>query len=103
MFSVQEITSKWMTVRDNYTRSLKKQEKNDRSGSAAERVAKYTYDARLGIFKKCKEPRISESIFIETSTPSNIPLLNEKFNINITVLIFIFAFTFVLTLPNSTI
>ena len=78
MFSVQEITNKWRTVRDNYTRSLKKQEKSERSGSAAGRVVKYTYDALLGFLKKCKEPRISESSFTEKSTPSNIPLISEN-------------------------
>ncbi|GLG92830.1 hypothetical protein R5R35_007473 [Gryllus longicercus] len=75
---VIEITSKWRTVRDNYIRSLKKQEEHEKTGGAAKRHSKYTYEPLLSFLKKSKELRANDSSLSEPSSqPSTSGSISE--------------------------
>jgi hypothetical protein len=63
---VQDITSKWRTIRDNYTRNLKKQEECKRSGSAASKIRQYIYGEQLLFLRKNKELRSTDSSYVPT-------------------------------------
>lgn len=63
---VQDITSKWRTIRDNYTRNLKKQDECNRSGSAAKKIRQYVYGEQLSFLRKTKELRNTDSSYATT-------------------------------------
>lgn len=52
---VQDIISKWRSIRDNYVRSLKKQAENCKSCSGAKKIKLYIYGKQLSFLKKNKE------------------------------------------------
>ncbi|KZC14931.1 hypothetical protein WN55_07886 [Dufourea novaeangliae] len=58
---VQEVISKWRSVRDNYIRSLRKQDENIKLGSATKKIWRYVYEDQLAFLKKCREPRPTSS------------------------------------------
>jgi len=58
---VQGITSKWRTIRDNYTRNLKKQDECNRSDSPAKKISQYVYGEQLSFLRKTKELRNTDS------------------------------------------
>lgn len=60
---MQDLTSKWKTIRDNYTRNLKKQDEYKRSGSAATKIRQYVYSEQLSFLRRNKELRITHSSF----------------------------------------
>ncbi|KAE9539871.1 hypothetical protein AGLY_005123 [Aphis glycines] len=59
---VQEVISKWRSVRDNYTRSLKKQAECNKSGSGVKKIQRYIFEQQLSFLKKCREQRPTCSI-----------------------------------------
>ena len=63
---MQDITSKWRTIRDNYTRNLKKQDECKRSGSAATKIRQYVYGEQLSFLRKTKELRNTDSSYATT-------------------------------------
>ncbi|XP_043668534.1 uncharacterized protein LOC122629305 [Vespula pensylvanica] len=52
---LQDIISKWRSIRDNYVRSLKKQAENCKSCSGTKRIKLYIYGKQLAFLKKNKE------------------------------------------------
>lgn len=69
---------RWRTIRDNYVRSLKKQTKNSRSGSAAKKTKLYVYGEQLSFLGKNRELRNTDSNFEDQplSEPTS-PNINE--------------------------
>lgn len=63
---MQDITSKWRTIRDNYTRNLKKQDECKISGSAATKIRQYVYGEQLSFLSKTKELRNTDSSYVTT-------------------------------------
>lgn len=51
-YSVQDLISKWRSVRDNYVRSLKKQEEFNKSGSGRKKIQRYIFEEQLSFLKK---------------------------------------------------
>jgi len=70
---------RWRTIRDNYTRSLKKQTNNSRSGSAAKKTKLYVYGKQLSFLGKNSELRNTDSNFEDQplSEPTS-PNINER-------------------------
>ncbi|XP_023718171.1 uncharacterized protein LOC111870272 [Cryptotermes secundus] len=67
---VQDVASKWRTVRDNYVRNIKKQ--SIKSGSKAKKVKTYIYRKQLSFLKKSFEPRPTCSIMdTQPDSPEN--------------------------------
>uniref|UniRef100_A0A8C5Q3T1 Uncharacterized protein n=1 Tax=Leptobrachium leishanense TaxID=445787 RepID=A0A8C5Q3T1_9ANUR len=58
---IQDVMSKWRTVRDNYVRNLKKRGELSKSGLGAKKVRLYIYGEQLSFLKKCLEPRAQTS------------------------------------------
>lgn len=54
------------TIRDNYTRNLKKQDEFKRSGSAASKIRPYIYGEQLSFLRKTKELRNTDSSYEPT-------------------------------------
>ncbi|VVC44867.1 BESS motif,MADF domain [Cinara cedri] len=63
---LQDLTSKWRTIRDNYIRYLKKQNKCKISGSATSKIRQYIYGEQLSFLRKNKESRITDSSYVKT-------------------------------------
>jgi len=73
-FLVQEVISKWRSVRDNYTRSLKKQAECNKSGSGVKKIQRYIFEQQLSFLKKCREQRPTcSSIQIHEQTNEDTP------------------------------
>lgn len=72
---VQEVTSKWRSVRDNYIRTLRKRNGNNKSGSAAKKKIRYVYEEQLGFLKKCREPQDTSS---STEVEKNDPISTDS-------------------------
>ncbi|XP_071874312.1 uncharacterized protein [Bombus fervidus] len=72
---VQEVTSKWRSVRDNYIRTLRKRNGNNKSGSAAKKKIRYVYEEQLGFLKKCREPKDTSS---STKVEKNDPISTDS-------------------------
>ncbi|KAE9542397.1 hypothetical protein AGLY_003524 [Aphis glycines] len=66
---VQEVISKWRSVRDNYTRSLKKQAECNKSGSGVKKIQRYIFEQQLSFLKKCREQRPTCSSIANEDTP----------------------------------
>lgn len=62
-YLVQDIIAKWRTIRDNYSRNLKKIEENSKSGTGAKKIRLYIYAEQLSFLGKTKELRNTESNF----------------------------------------
>lgn len=73
---MQDITSKWRTIRDNYTRNLKKQDECKRSGSAATKIRQYVYGEQLSFLRKTKELRNTNSSY-ETTEEDGVDNFDE--------------------------
>ncbi|KAF0721034.1 Uncharacterized protein FWK35_00026634 [Aphis craccivora] len=71
---IQEVISKWRSVRDNYTRSLKKQTECNKSGSGVKKIQRYIFEQQLSFLKKCREQRPTRSsIQIHEQTNEDTP------------------------------
>jgi len=71
---VQEVISKWRSVRDNYTRSLKKQAECNKSGSGVKKIQRYIFEQQLSFLKKCREQRPTcSSLQIHEQTNEDTP------------------------------
>ncbi|XP_050596889.1 uncharacterized protein LOC126925413 [Bombus affinis] len=51
---LQEVISKWRSVRDNYIRSLRKRDRNNKLGTVPKRKIQYIYEEQLEFLKKCR-------------------------------------------------
>jgi len=60
-YTVQDLISKWRSVRDNYVRSLKKQEECNKSGSGRKKIQRYIFEEQLSFLKKNREHRPTAS------------------------------------------
>lgn len=76
---MQDITSKWRTIRDNYTRNLKKQDECKRSGSAATKIRQYVYGEQLSFLRKTKELRNTDSSYATRLCSVVFNLINQFF------------------------
>lgn len=56
-YTVQDLISKWRSVRDNYIRSLKKQAECDKSGSGGKKIQRYIFKEQLSFLKKNRKLR----------------------------------------------
>uniref|UniRef100_T1HA02 Uncharacterized protein n=3 Tax=Rhodnius TaxID=13248 RepID=T1HA02_RHOPR len=66
---IQDVTTKWRTVRDNYVRNLKKQAEGERSGWSAKRIKGYVHGELLSFLRltekstaQCLSPNESDSL-----------------------------------------
>lgn len=60
-YTVQDLISKWRSVRDNYVRSLKKQAECSKSGSGRKKIQRYIFEEQLSFLKKGRELRPTTS------------------------------------------
>jgi len=60
-YTVQDLISKWRSVRDNYVRSLKKQKECNKSGSDRKKIQRYIFEEQLSFLKKNREHRPTAS------------------------------------------
>jgi hypothetical protein len=82
-YTVQDLISKWRSVRDNYIRSLKKQAECNKSGSGRKRVQRYIFEEQLSFLKKNRELRPTTSSIQLESNEEDLDATQLSDNINV--------------------
>lgn len=82
-YTVQDLISKWRSVRDNYIRSLKKQAECNKSGSGTKRVQRYIFEEQLSFLKKNRELRPTTSSIQLESNEEDLDATQLSDNINV--------------------
>jgi hypothetical protein len=73
LYTVQDLISKWKSVRDNYVRSLKKQAECNKPGSGRKKIQRYIFEEQLSFLKKGRELQsTTSSIQLDLNNPDAV-------------------------------
>lgn len=79
--TVQNLTSKWRSVRDNYIRSLKKQAEYNKCDSSRTKIQHYKFEKQLSFLKKNRELCPTTSSIQSDLNEKNVDATQLSYNI----------------------